>query len=412
MPVANPIAPVETPGPPRRFLFIAAQQVAISLLMITEIRKVVHGGYGFGFFEDKTVLIPYAAPGETIEFSVVRERKHLVFGRIERIVEPSPLRREPECPIFGVCGGCHLQHVSYDTEIAIKRESILENLARIGKLVTDFTAVLPSPERYGYRNHAVFKVDEERKPGFFMRESDTVAPFPPQGCLLLPAEVREAISAIPVEAFEPLSEVRVRTDKEGVVHFWGLRDRVGPPEILMEAEGLIFPVSLDSFFQINRYLNGNLLKLVRSLPSSVHRRLLDLYCGVGFLTLPLSRMAGEALGIERDQTAFRNAVAASRLNHISNVRFKRANAEREIGKLGDFDLVVIDPPRLGMPKAVLQGILRLKPRELIFISCDPPTFARDAKALIDAGYTSAAINLVDLFPATYHAEVVALFKRS
>jgi 23S rRNA (uracil1939-C5)-methyltransferase len=380
--------------------------------MLTEIRKVVHGGYGLAFSEGKTVLLPYTAPGDKIEFSVEKEKKHLVFGRVERIVEPSPMRRQPECPIFGVCGGCHLQHVSYDNEIKIKRESIIEDLARIGQISTDLKSTLPSPERFGYRNHAVFKVDEERRPGFVMRESNTVVPFPPRGCLLLPAEVREAIARVPIEAFEPLSEVRVRVDREGTVHFWGLKDRVGPPEVLMETGEFLFPVSLDAFFQINRYLNRSFLELVLSLPLKVHRRLLDLYCGVGFFTLPLSRMAGEALGIERDQTALRNAVAAGRLNHITNVRFKRGDAEKEIGKLKDFDLVIVDPPRLGIPKAVFQGILRLKPQELIFVSCDPPTFARDAKAFIDAGYLLAETNLVDIFPATYHAEIVSLFRRS
>ena len=379
--------------------------------MLAEIKKVVHGGYGFAFSDDKTVFIPYTAPGDRVEFSVVREKKHLVFGRVERIVEPSPLRREHECPVFGACGGCHLQHVSYEDEIKIKRESILEDLKRIGKISTEFKNVLPSPERYGYRNHAVFKVDEEKRAGFLMRESDTVVPFPPEGCLLLPGEMREAIARIPIEAFEPLSEVRVRMDKDGGIHFWGLKDRVGPPEVLMEAGELLFPVSRDAFFQINRFLNKSLMDLVLSLPRTVRRKLLDLYCGVGFFTLPLSRMAGETLGIERDQTTARNAVAAGRLNHIANVTFKRGDAEKEIGKLKDFDLVIADPPRLGIPKAVLQGIVRLKPQELIFISCDPPTFARDAKAFIDTGYLLSEINLVDLFPATYHSEIVALFRR-
>jgi 23S rRNA (uracil1939-C5)-methyltransferase len=380
--------------------------------MFAEIKKVVHGGYGFAFSDDKAVLIPYTAPGDKVEYSVLREKKHLVFGRVERIIEPSSMRREPECPVFGACGGCHLQHVSYEDEVKIKREDILEDLKRIGKIGTDFNRILPSPERYGYRNHAVFKVDEERRPGFLMRESDTVVPFPPQGCLLLPVEMREAIARIPAEAYEPLSEVRVRMDKDGGVHLWGLRDRVGPPEVLMEAGGLLFPVSRDAFFQVNRYLSTSLMELVLTLPLKVRRRLLDLFCGVGFFTLPLSQMAGEAFGIERDQTAARNAVAAGRLNHVSNVTFKRGDAEREIARLKDFDIVIVDPPRPGIPKAVLQGIVRLGPQELIFISCDPPTFARDAKALIEADYLLSEINLVDLFPATYHAEIVALFRRS
>jgi 23S rRNA (uracil1939-C5)-methyltransferase len=380
--------------------------------MLAEIKKIVHGGYGLAFVEDKTVFVPYTTPGDKVEFSAVREKKNLIFGRLERVVESSPMRREPECPIFGVCGGCHLQHLNYEDEIKVKRESILEDLARIGKLITDFKRVIPSPERYGYRNHAIFKVDDERRPGFLMRESDTLVPFPPQGCLLLPEEMRAAIAAIPPEGFEPLTEVRVRMDRYGGIHFWGLLDRVGPPEVLMEAGGLMFPVDRDSFFQVNRFLGSSLIELVLSLPRVVRRKLLDLYCGTGFFTLPLAKMAEEALGIERDQLAIRNAIAAGRLNAIGNVKFRRGDAEKEIGRLGGFDLVIADPPRLGLPRAVLQGIIRMKPQELIFISCDPPTFARDAKALVEADYLLSEVNLVDLFPSTYHAEIIAVFRRS
>ena len=380
--------------------------------MLAEIKKIVHGGYGLAFVEGKTVFIPYAAPGDTVEFSVVREKKRLVFGAIDRIVEPSPMRREPECPVFGACGGCHLQHLSYEDEIAAKRADILEDLERIGGIKTDFKNVVPCPSRYGYRNHAIFKVDAEGNAGFLMRESDTVVPFPPGGCLLLPPEMREAIAEIPREAFEPMTEVRVRMDKFGAVHFWGVLDRVGPPEVLMEAGGFLFPVGRDSFFQVNRLLGERLVEIVLSLPLAIRRRLLDLYCGVGFFTLPLSKMAVEAFGIEWDQAAVRSATAAARLNGVPNVRYRRGDAEKEIGRLRDFDLVLADPPRLGLPREVLRGIVKLKPPELIFISCDPPTFARDAKALLEAGYILYETNLVDLFPATYHAEIVSLFRRA
>jgi 23S rRNA (uracil1939-C5)-methyltransferase len=379
--------------------------------MIAEIKKIVHGGYGLAFVEGKTAFIPYTAPGDTVEFAAAREKKNIIFGRVERIVEPSPLRREAECPVFGSCGGCHLQHLGYEDEIKIKRESILDDLERIGKTKTDFKRVIPCPERYGYRNHAIFKVDATRRPGFLMRESDTLVPFPPQGCLLLPEEMRKEIAEIPPEAFEPLTEVRVRMDRFGAVHFWGLLDRVGPPEVLMEAGGLMFPVNHDSFFQVNRFLSTALIELVVSLPGAVRRKLLDLYCGAGFFTLPLAKMAIEAFGIEQDQGAARNATAAARLNTVTNTRFRRGDAEKEIGRLGGYDLIIVDPPRLGLPKAVLQGIIRIKPQELIFVSCDPPTFARDAKALIEAGYILSEINLIDLFPATYHAETVAVFRR-
>ena len=380
--------------------------------MQAEIKKIVHGGWGLAFLEGSTAFIPYTAPGDVVEFTVVRKKKSSLFGRIDRIVEPSRLRRQPECPIFAVCGGCHLQHLSYEDELAVKKETILENLARLGRITIELKSMTPSPSRYGYRNHAVIKVDADGRCGFTMLESDTIVPFPPQGCYLLPEEMRSAIAELPREALEPGSEVRVRMDKFGAVHFWGLADRVGPPEILMETKGLLFPLAPDAFFQANRLLNERLMELVVSLPLKVRRRLLDLYCGAGFFTLALSGMVNEALGIELDGSAVRSATAAARLNHVANARFKAGDAALEIGRLKDFDLVLIDPPRLGVPKAVLAGLLKLKPAELIFISCDPPTFSRDAAALIEAGYILQELHALDLFPATYHAELVALFRRS
>ena len=179
----------------------------------------------------------------------------------------------------------------------------------------------------------------------------------------------------------------------------------------MEGGSLLYPVSPDSFFQVNALLGGDLQQLVRSLPRAVPRKLLDLYCGVGFFTTALAGTAGEALGIERDQGAVRNAIAAARLNALPNVKFRRGDAAREIAKLRGFDLVLVDPPRFGVPKALLAGLLRLRPAEIVFVSCDPPTFARDAAALIEAGYVLYGLNLIDLFPATYHAEIVAIFRR-
>ncbi len=380
--------------------------------MQAEIKKIVHGGWGLAFLEEGTAFVPYTAPGDMVEFTVVRKKKNSMFGRLDRVIAPSRLRRQPECPIFAVCGGCHLQHLSYEDEVAVKKETILENLARLGRITMELASFTPCPSRYGYRNHAVFKVDDDRKCGFTMLESDTVVPFPPEGCYLLPDEMRSAIAELPPDALEPGTEIRVRMDKFGAVHFWGLAGRVGPPEVLMETKGLLFPLAPDAFFQANRFLNERLMELVVSLPLKARRRLLDLYCGAGFFTLALSPMVDEALGIELDESAVRSANAAARLNHVINARFKAGDASLEVGRLKDFDFVVVDPPRLGVPKAALAGILRLRPAELIFVSCDPPTFSRDAGALIEAGYILHELHALDLFPATYHTELVAVFRRS
>jgi len=376
------------------------------------IKKIVYGGLGLSHHEGRTLFIPYTAPGDLVEFRIDKEKKGCVFASPVKIVEPSPRRIEPECPAFGECGGCHLLHLPYEDEIEIKKQSLLESLERIGNVKTAIEHSVPSPERFGYRNHTQFKVDAEGHPGFAMRESDRIVPFPPQGCLLLPPAMREAIAGLPPESLPRGGEVRAREDAFGKIHFWGLADKPGPPDLLMRAGGFSYPVAPNSFFQVNGLQNDRLLEIVLSMPLRTRRKLLDLYCGVGFFTLPLSRIVAKAIGVEKDPAAVRGANAALRLNKVINVSYRKGPAEQVVGRIRDIDLVMADPPRSGIPERVLRHIIKLRPAEIIIVSCEPPTFSRDARKLIEAGYMLTRLDLVDLFPCTYHVETAALFRRS
>ena len=376
------------------------------------IEKIVYGGLGLAHHEGRALFVPFTAPGDLVEFRIESEKKGCIFAGLVTVVEPSPARIEPACPVFGACGGCHLLHLPYEEEIEIKKQHLLESLERIGKIKTSLGAVVSCPERFGYRNHTQFRIDPEGRPGFAMRESTRIVPFPPEGCLLLSPAMREAIAGLPAGSLPPGGEVRAREDAFGAVHFWGLADRPGPPDLLMRAGGFDYPVAPESFFQVNGLLNDKLQEIVLSMPLRTRRRLLDLYCGTGFFTLPLSRIVTEAIGIERDPAAVRGANAALRLNKVINVNYRKGPAERVLGRIGDIDLVVADPPRSGMPDRVIGRIIRLRPAEIIIVSCEPPTFARDARKLIEAGYMLTRLELVDLFPGTYHIETAALFRRS
>jgi len=380
-------------------------------MQVLSIKKIVHGGYGLGFADGKTIFVPYTAPGDVIEYRITRKKKNIFFAETVRILEPSPMRIEPQCPVFGMCGGCHLQHISYENELEIKKRIVLESLERIGKIKTELSGLIPSPERYTYRNQAIFRVNGNGEKGFFRRESRRIVQFPKNGCLLLPESMGKIISELPADILPDEGEVRVRLDADGGVHFYGLRGQNGPDEIMMKAGGYLFPIKPDSFFQVNRFLLERMMALVKSIPLKVRFRLLDLYCGVGFFSFPLSRLVMEGVGIERDRDAYESAVRGLMENKIINITFRNRSVEEEIGKLRDFDLMVVDPLRTGMAPGVLQGIIRIRPKELIFISCDPPTLARDARILVESGYTLSDVYLIDLFPATYHTESIAVFRR-
>ena len=180
----------------------------------------------------------------------------------------------------------------------------------------------------------------------------------------------------------------------------------------MEAGGYLFPISPEAFFQVNTLLNNKLIELILSLTRERNKKIVDLYCGAGFFTLPLAGKATKIIGIERDEKAYHNARAAAKLNKIPNITFKKGQVEQKFKKMGKVKLILADPPRSGMTKKVLEEIIWHKPEEIIIVSCDPPTLARDTSKLIQAGYTPSGIYLIDLFPGTSHIETIIYFKRT
>ncbi len=376
-----------------------------------KIKRIVYGGLGLAHFEERTLFIPYTAPGDTVEFSVESEKKGCLFGRAERIVEPSTSRIDARCPVFGECGGCDFLHLDYSDEVEVKKETAAATLRRIGGIKIEPDSMTTCPQRFGYRNHALFKVGEGGARGFSRRESSSIVRFPEQGCLLLPPAMREAISALPAGALTPGTKVRARIDSFGNVHFWGVEGVASPPDVLMEAGGLKFPVAPEAFFQVNDLLSSSLMELVASIPTGPVRNAVDVYCGTGFFTLPLAARAERVTGIEIQRQAVKSATAAARLNQVLNVKFIREPAGRALSRFKEADLVLTDPPRSGVTSDVLRSIARLSPREIIMVSCDPPTFARDAARLTSRKYHLASVHLVDMFPGTFHIEMVGLFRK-
>jgi len=378
---------------------------------VTTIKKIVQGGYGLAFYQGKTVFIPYTAPGDKVEFTVKKRKRNILFARLEELLEPSEKRIFPECPNFGKCGGCHLLHIDYPFEIETKKTMVKETLNRLGDIEADFSKVIPSPQRFGYRNSCIFRIGASWRPGFLEAESSWVVEFPPQGCLLLPDRMREAISTIPRDSIPDSGQVMARTDKFGNVYFWGLAGIATPPDALMESGGFLFPVKPEGFFQVNRFLNDNLIDLVCSLPRKKKGKALDLYSGAGFFSLSLASKGFEVTGIEGNRDSHSSAVAAAKLNDIQGIRFIRGSVESEIARTGKADLIVADPPRAGMSRKVIDSIAGKKPEEVILVSCDPPTLARDLSRLAKKGYQVQEIHLIDMFPATAHTETVVLLAK-
>jgi 23S rRNA (uracil1939-C5)-methyltransferase len=424
-----------------------------------------------GEADGKTVFAPFAAPGDVARVALLEDRKNFSRGQLVSVEQPSPLRVPPPCPYYRPekpahsCGGCQIQHLNYDSQLDVKRQLVRDALERIGGLRgVEVQPCVPSPLPWRYRNKADFVVGVERgKPvvGFFARESHDLIDI--EDCPLQCEEnnailhaAREILAANPDWAFDPrrgrgdLRRLVARTAgngeslvtlvtnrpkwlfagefarllREKVPHLVGVLQR-GPREDVFTASrtvagrdwleesvnGLDLRVHGEAFFQVNRALTPGLgSTAVEMAEVQSGQRALDIYCGAGLFALTLARRGVRVTGVEAHQGAVVDARNnAERLGLSAS--FVVGDAGREIDRFapGEFNLVLLDPPRAGAAECV-PGLLRLSPERIVYVSCDPATLARDVKALVQAGYELRRAVPLDMFPQTSHVETVVLLQ--
>ncbi len=370
------------------------------------IQKAAYGGYGLGFLDRMAVFVPYAFPGDRLHASITVEKKSHAFGAIIEIIEASAMRMEPECPNYMRCGGCDYLGIRYDHELEIKRGILAESLERIGAFPRDAIPEIEtiSGPRFHYRSHATVKYDGGET-GLYARGTSSLVPFPPEGCRLISEGL---IAGLEEKAPAGTGEFRIAED----VHARLLRS-TGPERIVEEnASGISYRRDISSFFQSNRFLREKMLEKVAEFARLEQgERFLDVGCGVGFFTLRLARFGNPGTGIDRDRAAVASARDNARSNTIGSVEFLAADASSLPARRYIGDTVILDPPRAGVPAGVRAAITGLGPQKIIYVSCNPTTFARDIRDFAAAGYTLPKIVFIDMFPATMHIEVIALLER-
>jgi 23S rRNA (uracil1939-C5)-methyltransferase len=399
---------------------------------------MAHGGSALGRHEERVIFVPYAIPGERVRVELVEARSRWGRGHLLEILEPSPHRVEPPCPYFGPgkCGGCHFQHIAYEAQAEYKREVVVDQLARLGGLRdANVQEIIGAEEPWAYRNHAQFSTTPEGQLGFLTADTHHVVPI--AECLILDPLLDELWAALDVEwpqlhrlslrcgstsgdrmaIFElneyedfdievdfPVSCVILLADGEVVV-------LMGNSYLGEQVAGRDYRISANSFFQVNTAGAEALIALVRqTLAPASSDTLLDLYCGVGLFGLSLADEVGRVIGVEADPSAaadFRHN--AQGLDHVELIEGK---AQSVLPRLEEqVELLLLDPPRSGAGQDVIDQSVRLQPRRIAYISCEPATLARDARRLAENGFLLQEVHPVDLFPQTYHVESVALFAR-
>jgi 23S rRNA (uracil1939-C5)-methyltransferase len=432
------------------------------MLWITMVRKVqvpiesvAFKGYGVTRIYGKVVFVPYTITGDKAWIDVVEEKKKYSMGRLVEIVEPSSRRVVPPCPYFGSCGGCQWQHIDYLAQGELKKEILRELLQRLGKLkeIPPIRFML-SPKPYDYRIRIQLKV-KGKAIGYYQERSHRIVEI--DRCPISHPLVNQIIQELREEsaALSRMEEIEINVSPEegkGVILFYPrsydrrtehfmknfLQSRpvlrgialprkggfnfFGNPALNLtthlnqegEKRNLKLRISPGSFSQVNPEQNETLIQTVLEF-SEVNQgeRVLDLYAGVGNLTLPLATRAREVLGIEENRMAVEDARFNAERNGITNCELIQGTVEDVLKhwEREKPDLVVLDPPRTGC-KTILNQVTKLKPKKIVYVSCEPATLSRDLHLFSESRYQLHGLSIIDMFPQTYHMEVVGLLTQS
>ena len=409
--------------------------------------KMVYGGECLGRLPDgRAVFVPFVLPGELANIEITESKDRFARGRSIELLEVSPDRVIPPCPYFSICGGCHYQHLGYAQQLSLKKGLVEDQLQRIGKF-SDLPEVqiTASPTPFGYRNQVQFHPtrpeDAETTPrlGFKRAASDEVLPI--EKCLLIPDEMNELLSQIEMDVDSGIARVGMRLDSEGEIMlvFEGETDE--PPELFIDLPvsstylspdgrslnlggndalvfrvlGKEFLVSPESFFQVNLPVAEEMVSHVLTLiDGRENLSILELYSGVGLFSRFLAPHAKSLTAIESSPSACFDF--AGNLDAFENISLYEGAVESLLPEILEqikpVDLVVLDPPRSGFHAKARQALIDLNPREIIYISCDPSTLARDLKQLKEAGYSLRSVRAFDMFPQTAHVETMIELRRT
>lgn len=431
-------------------------------------------GEGVGRLNGQAVFVQGALRNEICDVRLQKVGKTALWGSVAAIVTPSPARKRSDCLHFPQCGGCQLRHMSYAEELELKRRRVEDALHRIGGVNAAVSVIHGAENTLRYRNKAQFPVSEgDRAPriGFFRERSHEVIDV--TDCLLQPwsasklrAALRDWMVQFGISAYEErthtglVRHLFVRANTAGqtlccvIVNGYNLPAELELVHALRAAEpgligvilgvnrqrtnvilgesyrtlwgtdeledtlcGLSFRISVPSFYQVNHEQTEVLYGLAVEFAGLTREEtVLDLYCGIGTITLAMARHAGRVIGAEVVPQAVEDAKANAVRNRISNAEFICADAGEAATALAEQnirpDVICVDPPRKGLSADVIEAVAVMAPSRLVYVSCDPATLARDVKRLGEKGYALARTEAVDMFPHTVHVETVVLMLRT
>ena len=397
--------------------------------MKIDIEKLDDFGRGIGYIDGKITFVPNTVPGDIVNINIIKEHKKYNEATIDNFIKYSEDRVKPPCPYFTKCGGCTLQNLSYENTINYKLNK-LKNIFNKNRI--DITPkIISNPNPYNYRNKISLKV-VDTKVGFYLNNTHNIIEI--NECLIANPAINECINYI--KNFNIINGnviIRCNQNEEILIIIESqdnltidielLKKKIklvgiiinnktfyGKNYLFERINNTLFKISYDSFFQVNPYIASELFQLISD-NIKQYDKVLDLYCGVGTLSLNAASKALSVTGIEIVPNAILNALFNASLNDLSNVHFVLNDVSDAIAKIKlDFNKVIVDPPRAGLTKETIDILLKINPTSIIYVSCDPQTLVRDYKLLSDT-YEIEKSYILDMFSYTYHVETVLILKK-
>jgi 23S rRNA (uracil1939-C5)-methyltransferase len=427
--------------------------------MEVRIEKLVYGGDGLAHHDGHTVFVPLVLPGELVQIESAARKKKFIRGRLGRVVEPSAERIPAPCPHFGRCGGCQYQHMPYEAQLRYKEEILRETLGRIGRVHWEGAIETKASPAFGYRNRAQWKLRVHPGDaaggaaiGYFEMGSTTLCPV--TECPILSPRLAEVFSRLrdlalegkclsaidEIEAFTDardekvllnLSAERLGDSPESIAA--SLRQSIpnlesiliqdrradkfhlsGPGFLAYSVGGNSYRVGHLSFFQINRFLIEALVEAVTGTERG--KLALDLYAGVGLFSVALTKQFDRVIGVESNPAAAKDLEKNLKESGGASPSARHVTSEAFLSRWRETpDLVVVDPPRAGLETEALGRLKKLNPVRIHYVSCDPATLGRDLAQLIgtndDGPFEIDGMKLFDIFPQTYHMEVLVRLRQ-
>lgn len=394
--------------------------------MKIDIEKLDDFGRGIGYIDGKITFVPNTVPGDIVNINIIKEHKKYNEATIDNFIKYSEDRIKPPCPYFTKCGGCTLQNLSYENTINYKLNKI-KNIFTKNRI--DITPkIISNPNPYNYRNKISLKV-VDTKIGFYLNNTHNIIEI--DECLIANPAINECINYI--KNFNIINGnviIRCNQNEEILIIIESqdnltidielLKKKIklvgiiinnktfyGKNYLFERINNTLFKISYDSFFQVNPYIASELFQLISD-NIKQYDKVLDLYCGVGTLSLNAASKALSVTGIEIVPNAILNALFNASLNDLSNVHFVLNDVSDAIAKIKlDFNKVIVDPPRAGLTKETIDILLKINPTSIIYVSCDPQTLVRDYKLLSDT-YEIEKSYILDMFSYSYHVECICI----